>query len=659
MNSSSVSKPERYKYKPLQRGCIRVLSVHPNHANASADTIICSLNQVDTKENPTYHCLSYTWGSPLSFIGSIPSQNTLQRYVICNGSHIEVTESLFTALTTLRNEAPEQLRCIWIDAICINQEDIPEGSNQVARMGSIYSSAASVIVWLGPSDDFVPAGLDTIPLIKSQGPEILQTLKRIENEGSNPKSQISSLLEFVSAHQWVQSAHLFRRSWFTRIWVIQEVVLAKSIKVYYGKYELSWEDLELLSISTRVVGDQFLDDSLLNPLEPDRDVNVAIRREIRYRIFNITILVELRELWNQDRGIDARDFEWQVLRKLRGYFSCTDPRDYVYGLYGLLVDDKNVAPDYTKPVAEVFTDFIGSSIRRAQNLNILRYVEDASQRRLKSLPSWVPDLSSRLGPTSLTRLSRSWASKSLRPQDHPTVEAGILSITSICLGSIDKTAWVPEDALRSLTEAKGVLKLLQFLADLPVLFHNGEERVSLFNNLLKESRIIDKSPPDPLYMILGVMVVRALEMDRKREVEEEIFEQFVKHLHEHDTLGLMPSWEQVEELRGSFLEINSQIFEIDQEWLTAMKQHPITSGEFELLPGQRNIFYTSTGQMGFGHLSIQEGDQVWISPCSNTPLILRRLVNGNYRFVGEAYVHEIMHDEVDGSEQRLQNISIE
>jgi hypothetical protein len=219
-------------------------------------------------------------------------------------------------------------------------------------------------------------------------------------------------------------------------------------------------------------------------------------------------------------------------------------------------------------------------------------------------------------------------------------------------------AWVPENALSSLTEAKGVLKLLQFFVDLPVLFHSGEERISLFSKLLEKSEMIAKSLLDSLDMILAVMVVRAL-IDQKREVEVEIFEQLVKHLHKPDTFGLMPSWEQVEVLRHSFLDMESLTFENEEKWLTTMKQRPITSGEFELLPGHRNVFYTSTDQMGFGHLSIQEGDQAWVSPCSHTPLILRRLLNGNYRFVGEAYVHEIMHDEVDGSEQRLQNIRIE
>lgn len=658
MDTTLASQAKGYVYQPLPTGFIRLLSVEPDPGNAIPNTIICSLSLVDTTKNPIYHCLSYTWGSPFSSIGWDPAQTVSPGQVICDGCRVQVTANLFAALTTLRNQAPDQLRCIWIDALCINQGDISERSDQVARMGSIYSCAVSVIVWLGPHDDYVPVALDTIRLIKSEHEDVLQELHKIEGDGIYPESQISSLLTSVSAHQWVQSSHLFRRSWFTRIWIIQEVVLANSIKVYCGKYKFSWDDLNLLSISTRVVGSHSLADSFLSPHAPDRDLNAAVLREIRSRIYNISTLVELRDRWSHDRNIDHTIIEWYILRNSRGAFLCTEPRDYIYGLYGLLGNDGNMRPDYTKSVAEVFADLVGGLIRKYKSVDILGFVEDASLRRLKDLPSWVPDLSSALTPGPISEYR---AGKSLRRQNHlsldadnPTAEAGILSITALCLGSIDKTGWASEDPQRSLTKAGGVLRLLQFLADLPVLYHNGEERISVFKRLLQSRRGYEEQ--NSLDMILATMVVKAL-VDPKREVNTGVFEQLVKSLHEHDTAGSTPSWEQVDHLIESYLDILR--IEKDEEWRTAMSQHPVSSGDFELSTACTNVFYTSTNHLGIGHLSIQEGDHLWIAPSSQTPLILRQLPNGNHHFVGEAYVHGIMHGEVDGAGQRLETIRIE
>ena len=182
-------------YQPLPTRFIRLLSVEPDPDNAIPNTIICSLSLVDTTKNPIYHCLSYTWGSPFS---SIAAQTVSPGQVICNGGCVQVTENLFAALTTLRNQAPEQLRCVWIDALCINQGDISERSDQVARMGSIYSCAVSVIVWLGPHDDYFLVALDTIRLIKSEHEDAFQELYKIKGDGITNRLSPSCLSHLVS-----------------------------------------------------------------------------------------------------------------------------------------------------------------------------------------------------------------------------------------------------------------------------------------------------------------------------------------------------------------------------------------------------------------------------------------------------------------------------
>jgi hypothetical protein len=88
---------------------------------------------------PTYEALSYTWGI----------LETLKRIYI-NHFLFEVTPNLFDALYRLR--LPNRRRTLWIDAICINQEDNVEKSTQLPLMRGIYPNASSVVVWIGQAD---------------------------------------------------------------------------------------------------------------------------------------------------------------------------------------------------------------------------------------------------------------------------------------------------------------------------------------------------------------------------------------------------------------------------------------------------------------------------------------------------------------------------
>jgi hypothetical protein len=91
------------------------------------------------KDDPVYSALSYTWGDP-----------TVTEEISVDGSPMQVTTNLKAGLKALRAQA---ILAVWIDALCINQEDILEREQQVLRMQTIYSKAAEVIIWLGPKTD--------------------------------------------------------------------------------------------------------------------------------------------------------------------------------------------------------------------------------------------------------------------------------------------------------------------------------------------------------------------------------------------------------------------------------------------------------------------------------------------------------------------------
>ncbi|ORY12590.1 heterokaryon incompatibility, partial [Clohesyomyces aquaticus] len=135
---------------------------------------------------PKYEALSYVWGD---------TNNS--RSIQCNESSLTVTESLYSALNSLRRQ--EEARLMWIDAICINQDDLEERSLQVTLMREIYLRSNAVIVWLSPEQKNTKAAWETIQHIDS--------LNNVD---------VCS-----------EIARILRLPWFTRSWVVQEAACAR------------------------------------------------------------------------------------------------------------------------------------------------------------------------------------------------------------------------------------------------------------------------------------------------------------------------------------------------------------------------------------------------------------------------------------------------
>ncbi|KAF2491517.1 HET-domain-containing protein, partial [Lophium mytilinum] len=124
-----------YLYAPLNdsRAEIRLLEILPD---SGVQTISCSLRSVSLQSNPEYVALSYTWGNPSS-----------SRLIDIDGCPLPVTDNLYDFLRAMRINRPKV--ALWVDQICINQKNLHEKSSQIRLIADIYSSAQSVIAWLG------------------------------------------------------------------------------------------------------------------------------------------------------------------------------------------------------------------------------------------------------------------------------------------------------------------------------------------------------------------------------------------------------------------------------------------------------------------------------------------------------------------------------
>ena len=174
-----------YPYSPLLPGpdSIRLLRLQPPEGETA--TIKCQLfnYSLDGPDNtlPRYEALSYVWGDP---------ENPLLIFI--DEHRFNVTVNLHAALCRLRDCAIEW---VWVDAICINQQDRKERGHQVRHMAKVYGKAHRVVAWLGPVKDDSDRAFEEIHARKRW----------------SDSSDDQTIKQAVLA--------LLQRPWFRRIWV--------------------------------------------------------------------------------------------------------------------------------------------------------------------------------------------------------------------------------------------------------------------------------------------------------------------------------------------------------------------------------------------------------------------------------------------------------
>ncbi|MCJ1252949.1 hypothetical protein MMC24_000755 [Lignoscripta atroalba] len=309
---------------------MRLVSLLPGKEPAAVQ---CMIKEVMLKDRPGYEALSYTWGGKSPFIGVI----------ILEGRQFPVTRNLEIALRHLRLQ--HETRDLWIDALSINQLDHEEKGPQVQKMKSIYQSASRVLVWLGEARENSDLAMDLVPRIGNvELDEIQMEIQDRETEKG-----------------WDALLQLFRRPWWSRSWVLQEVVAARSDPlVGCGHKWLSWSVFKTAhgfmckTTSSRVL------QTMTSPAQ--------------------TLLLARNGARTSMRDLLQGTFSFQA----------TDPRDKVYSLLGLVHEVERLAltPDYSKSVQHVYIGIAQHLLR--DDINMLCFNTNSPYH---DLPSWVPDWS--------------------------------------------------------------------------------------------------------------------------------------------------------------------------------------------------------------------------------------------------------------------------
>ena len=176
-----------------------------------------------------YEALSYTWGgSSLQLSISIDHGNGPRSY-------LDVTDNLYFALWRLR--LPWKSRWLWVDRVCINQDDNIEKAAQVLMMRDIYARSRRGVIWLGEHDESSKRGMELIYWvhIASHWDRTNKLARNLFERQSGPPR-----LPDPTSREWWVMFSVLRREWFTRAWIVQELAVSPDPLVVCGSRQIPW-----------------------------------------------------------------------------------------------------------------------------------------------------------------------------------------------------------------------------------------------------------------------------------------------------------------------------------------------------------------------------------------------------------------------------------
>jgi hypothetical protein len=290
-----------------------------------------------------------------------------------------VTVNLQLALRHLR--LPSTERVLWVDAVCINQNDILEKNHEVAHMRQIYLGAQQVIVWLGKEDDAKAA---------------LNFCSKLELRDDNLGIIASS------DEDWQRCGKLFTRPWWTRAWILQEVIHDRPVTVHIGTLQVALDDLCKKYHTYQV-------QRTLKELLGKRPNSLEIEDTIYKKHFRAVATVgnTINQIGSlrkkiKNEGVGRMTLENALV--ISRAQDCRDPKDKVYAFLGM-VDDANIPIDYTSPTDELYTNTMKQLLRESRKNALLLVSSHERPISGKALPSWVSDWTTSLSLVARTMYS--------------------------------------------------------------------------------------------------------------------------------------------------------------------------------------------------------------------------------------------------------------
>ncbi|KAK8034897.1 heterokaryon incompatibility protein-domain-containing protein [Apiospora rasikravindrae] len=410
-------------YTPLDssKDEIRLLRILPSASHTAPLELQLDVFSLQSGES-NFQALSYTWETP--------SESGVRGITLCGRPH-SVTANLYAALRRLRQKTAS--RAMWIDAICINQDDLEERAAQVALMKQVYSKAREVLIWLGDSvspayrsehhvsEDSSTAGqLSHEFLVEDAKPFswLVEKADALANSSSEDDAQSAfAMLYLLSIDEhwchksifhvgadlryrlvpgyetsWRSLVKLFQMPWWTRVWVQQEFALAHSAQFVVGNVTApaSLANDFYKSYAKHLPPGSCCHESATRRMTSELWDDIAQKRLALWGSSVVRMMHLSRAQGNTKKnpGTALRELLWLLRTK-----ESTDPRDKVYGVLGLLPDislseQTLLKPDYSLTASKTFARCTQYLIETEGDLMALV----GPRTRRPDLPSWIPDL---------------------------------------------------------------------------------------------------------------------------------------------------------------------------------------------------------------------------------------------------------------------------
>ncbi|CZR65100.1 uncharacterized protein PAC_15000 [Phialocephala subalpina] len=366
-----------YPYRPLDFDTHEFRLLTFNLGEHDSGWVPCSVEHASLIDPPPYIALSYCWGDPT---------NTTEMRIGDVG--ILITENLNSALievlTLMRDRGEHNVR-IWADAVCINQEDGQERSQQVRNMRQIYSKAIEVIAFVGSADYQVVTEKTTsttenredLTLIGDVA--VLSFLRGWKDRSQNDVRPDAPLSKMALAYL----DQFFSQQYWNRVWIIQEITVAQKVLIVYGSLHFDWADVVAFLSSQSKQADK---------ASRPKNLEYFGGRPVVPKAYDTTRhLLEFRERFFKRIPIGL--FEAMALT-LKA--QATDPRDKIFALLGLCHDGSTFVPvpNYKQSLESIIADMSKTMLTLNKTLDLICLKGTLSAcSEQNELPTWAPNWS--------------------------------------------------------------------------------------------------------------------------------------------------------------------------------------------------------------------------------------------------------------------------
>lgn len=563
-------------YQPLQSDEVRFLRLLPGRQ------IAAELNTYPLHQVGPYIALSYTWGDAPCKSESI---NALYE-IILNNHIVKIQENLYHALTYLAPKVRNKNCLLWIDAVCINQNDVKERNAQILHMAYIYKHAFAICGWIGVPHDEEEVRL-AVALMKKTHIFLRDGLAEHDGDMKKVSTSITPENEDIipgapdsdSYRGWLGIKEIIQRPYWRRTWIYQEATVTDDTIFFCGD-----EHFTLTLVSATICMAHHVAEYSQSPVGFRC---VAISAPFSMASFRLN-------------GVIQCDHTLLELLEYLRYTECSEPRDKVYAILGMAADSspRSIFPDYSKSLVDVYIDVVKFSLSQADHgLRVLGHVTHPAKHwttpsQIPGFPSWVPDYRTHggLNPFCTKLADSTWLYKACGAK---------------------KTHHAMIDDLRLVVKGQHIDQIVSVSA----IWEDDTFSTAEVQAWAPES-------PDALYTSSG-------------QTRDESFRTTVFADMDASTgsRGFVADW--------TLMDADVHTLTSEESWRRYQMNIALNSAS-----GGRRFCWTKFGRMGLAPAAAQTGDLLYVLWGGQMVHVLRRNEVDSYTYIGECYLHGVMNGEL-------------